>query len=487
MYADEKMKIEGAVKRQPGATGQPSSAADYGSSVDVTTSKEHSSQSPASARLLFLVCMVEGMDIQLLPVSFKAMETCLGMTPTMLARLAICQGVAMSLSGPAWAAVVDAGGSRRALLMYGTLLWGVATMMMAFATTVTQMMALRMVVGVALASLTPVVQAIIAEEGTEDMGYRFGCLDSTTKVGAVITIMCATPISEKQIFGIEGWRVSFAVVACLSIALSALLNCCYEEKRRVWRPEVVSFSAEFSKFYRYCGIWTFRLILLQGMFGMIPWNALSFLVMFLQYCGISDAGAAQLFSLTNVGCIFGMIIGGMVADRLHKWSTNHGRVLSAQFSVFSGIPLTVLMFYFVTPDASSYGIYAILLFLMGILPTWAGVGTNKPILATLVDQDSRGSVYAWMWGLENMVGVLVGPIVVGILAEHTYGYEMQGKKVSEMSYDERMTNAHALRQALLLAITIPWTVCFVVYSLLHFIIPSDLAHRDRDRDYDALS
>merc|ERR1719247_3094211 len=103
-------------------------------------------------------------------------------------------------------------------------------------------------------------------------------------------------ISNQLVFGsIQGWRFAFAAVGVASLVLAlAMLVGMAEPQRRGSFIQPTLFS-EFSKLQRYWRIPTFRVLVLQGMFGSIPWSALSFLTLFFQYIGMTDLRASLLF------------------------------------------------------------------------------------------------------------------------------------------------------------------------------------------------
>merc|ERR1719191_2544814 len=123
----------------------------------------------------------------------------------------------------------------------------------------------------------------------------------------------------------------------------------------------MSIKSELAKVCRYWRIHTFKVLVLQGMFGCIPWSAMSFLIFYFQYIGISDFGASVLFGTMMVGGAMGGVLGGVVGDRLAKWNWQHGRPLTAQISVFCGIPLITVILSQIPRDPSYYTLYQALI------------------------------------------------------------------------------------------------------------------------------
>ena len=61
---------------------------------------------------LVALCWVEGVDQQLLPATFHAMERDLHRTPTQLGQLSLAQSLCMAAAGLGWARQADAGPRR---------------------------------------------------------------------------------------------------------------------------------------------------------------------------------------------------------------------------------------------------------------------------------------------------------------------------------------------------------------------------------------
>ena len=84
-------------------------------------------------------------------------------------------------------------------------------------------------------------------------------------------------------------------------------------------------------------------VLLKGIMGSIPWNALLFLTLYFQLLGMSDFSASLLVSLFYGAVALGNLLGGWVGDQAASQFPNGGRIAVTQFSVFVGIPLSWIL------------------------------------------------------------------------------------------------------------------------------------------------
>lgn len=452
-----------------------------------SSDKKKNSKHSASFRFLYLVCLVEGADLQLLPSTFRSLEAEVGLSPTGLAALATCQALSQSLSAPVWGSLVDSGWSEKSLLVGGSMAWGVLTLLLAGTTEWYSMLALRTLNGLALASLTPVSQAIIAKSTpATERGYYFGLCELALCMGQLLCTILATPISNKTMWGVRGWRVAFATVALTSLALSLVLNALMRDLGPKAR-RVVDFRAELGVLRHCCAIRTFRVIVLQGCFGSIPWSAFgTFAIMFFQYVGVRDLQAAALFVTSLVALGFGNILGGHVGDTLARWSRFHGRPLTAQISVLSGIPLIVWLVAFIPREASSVSQYGAVMCIFGLTASWCKTGVNRPILAEVVPEGSLARILSWFIAFDGAVAACLGPLVAGLIAE-AFGYTPLQGHLDEVPAVLRAKNARALAMGMLWMCVVPWTVCFFVFGLLHLTYKPDVERAARaDAETNAL-
>jgi len=260
---------------------------------------------------LILLSALKGADLQLLPSSFRAMEHEMGLRPHMLGLMALCQGVACAVTGPIWGNLVDSGASRKLLLKAGTGLWGLCTLQLAFTSEVWEMMLLRVFNGAALSMLWPVVQSFIADLTTsKNVGQVCGKVYAAANFGQVLTCLIVVPISEQYVMGAMGWRWAMGVVGAFSLLVVLVVELAVEELPRNWDWRRFGILCEIRKLVSFFQIGTFRVIVLQGVFGTIPAAAQSFTTMYFQYLSINNNMCGLITAIRTVG----EGIGGALGD-----------------------------------------------------------------------------------------------------------------------------------------------------------------------------
>merc|ERR1712232_108721 len=255
-------------------------------------------------------------------------------------------------------------------------------------------------------------------------------------LGMLFSVMLAGPIANRDVHltpngqGVQGWRVAFCLVGSISILVAALLHVYFIEPRPHEEPAVghtpstgvrAGITDELRSLVGFFKIPTFSIMIMQGIFGTIPWTVMGNQMLFFQLSGLTDFEATILATEGLVVGIFGNMLGGFVADALARRFGYHGRPLNAQFTVAVGMPLIIAMFYWITPGEGEFYMYFLLLFSWALLGCWAQSGTNFPILCEIVPADKRCRILAWECCLENTIASAITPFVVAAVSEY-FGY-----------------------------------------------------------------
>ncbi|CEM04668.1 unnamed protein product [Vitrella brassicaformis CCMP3155] len=494
--AEESQEIDWEAPKSPSH-----SAAAAHADKDPSAAGRQATALPVPLRRLQLVVnlcnAIEGVDLQLLPSSFKALEGSFGLSPSALGRLSLVQALCQASAGPLWGHMAD-NVSRNLLLSFGCCFWGVLSMLFASSQYYYQMLVLRALNGVALASVGPVCQSIIADMfPSSERGGAFGLIQLALCSGMILGALFATSLSRRQLTDtLQGWRVAFALAGMTSCVIGMFMCTRTAEAPRPRQKrshsdrssvgdhgELVPADLGSVKIRHIMRKRTFLLLLGQGLFGYIPLNAFAFCTMWYQYVGFSDAAAALLTALLLFGGAIGGLIGGVLGDKASVMSRYHGRPCVGQFSSLAGIPLVWLLLQRTPRDTDHFFVSAVLMFLSGTVATWGSVAVNRPVLAEIVPAQKRATLFAIMVALEGSAAAFLGAPVVALLAEWVYGYELPSSRdlprsdpsAVDVDVDPavRSRNVTALANSLTLAITIPWALCFVCYSLLHLTYRRD--------------
>ncbi|XP_027331749.1 uncharacterized protein LOC113847084 isoform X2 [Abrus precatorius] len=315
----------------------------------------------------------------------------------------------------------------------------------------------------------------------------FGWLQLTGNLGSIIGGLFSVLIAPITVLGIPGWRISFHIVGLISVLVGALVyifandphfsangkNYTNQVSNKTFWCEVKDLVQEAKSVLK---ISSFQIIVAQGVTGSFPWSALSFAPMWLELTGFSHKKTAFLIALFVVASSVGGLFGGKMGDILSRRLPNSGRIILAQISSGSAIPLAAILLLSLPDDPSTMIPHGLVLIVMGLLISWNAPATNNPIFAEIVPERSRTSVYALDRSFESILSSFAPP-AVGILAQHVYGYKPipEGSTESQEILTDR-ENAASLAKSLYTAIGIPMALCCIIYTFLYRTYP-----RDRDR------
>ncbi|XP_026189623.1 uncharacterized protein LOC34622336 [Cyclospora cayetanensis] len=391
--------------------------------------------------VLNVVCGIEGIDMQLMPASFKS--------------------ASQAIAGLIWGVLADRS-SRVQLLSLGCAGWGIVSIFLGSSTAFWQFALLKVLNGIAMARFS-------------------GCIMGAMIGGSVANITA--------IEGVKGWRLAFFSAGVLSLFVASLVQLLAKEPPRNQVTLVNELPLDlvknsnkqqkgaFTDFYQRCHNFcraafsrTFLLLLLQGVCGYIPLHAFQFYTLYFQYVGMPDWQASLLTACPLVGGLLGSLFGGWLGDQAERWSEFHGRPLVGQLGTLLALPLIYIGLLGIPRRPEFFGLYAIDMLVLGFAISWCPSGVNRPILSEIVEPDSRATVFATQIAVEGSVSALLGSPVIALLAESIFGYRTG---VPFHAAVERERNTDALANALLVATAFPWTVCFFLYGLMHFTYPKD--------------
>ncbi|KAL2343047.1 hypothetical protein Fmac_004332 [Flemingia macrophylla] len=437
--------------------------------------------------LVNLAGIMERADESLLPGVYKELGPALNADPTALGSLTFFRSIVQSLCYPL-AAYFAARHNRAHVIALGAFLWAAATFLVAISSTFSQVAISRGLNGIGLALVTPAIQSLVADSTVDNnRGVAFGWLQVTGNFGSIIGGLFSVLMAPTSFVGIPGWRIAFHVVALISVIVGLLVRVFANDPHFPKKDGGATYQAPNKPFYNemkdlmkeaksVMGIRSFQIIVAQGVFGTFPGSSLSFATLWLEQIGFSNVTTALILTLYVVATSFGGLFGGRMGDVLSQRLPNTGRILLSQISSASVIPLSAILLLGLPNDPSTAFMHGLVFFILGLLRSWNAPATNNPIFAEIVPEKSRTTIYALDRSFETILSSFAPPIV-GVLAQHVYGYKTpKGSLSDSVAIEPDRENAASLAKALYTAIVVPAVLCVVIYSFLYCTYP-----RDRER------
>merc|ERR1712087_59502 len=306
-------------------------------------------------------------------------------------------------------------------------------------------------------------------------------------LGMSATAMIVGPIAEAYfdlpILGeTRGWRIAYVIVSSFAVVASVLSfrvmpdvpppKLTQEEEQQ---PPLAVAAQEIKTMLTFLRYPSFVLMIIQGIFGSIPWIVIGNLNLYVRLCGFE---LWTLFWLSAPG-LFGVVggfLGGIVSDFLAGKIGPRGRPLTAMLPVAMGVPLQFIMWYGIEPGSALNNVWIFFLIqaLFNLTASWAQPGCNFPVLGQIVTGKDRNKVMCWEMAFENTMATIIGSNAVP--------YVIAAFGSSKIEYHEHpdLEQARILGYAQTIMICGPALICFGVYSLLLWSFPIDVARVEKE-------
>ena len=381
-----------------------------------------------------------------------------------LGLMTTLRNIAQTVSAPFWGYAADRY-SRKKVLIFGTGIWGLWTLAVGFAPNFSILLWLRAISGLGLGCLMPATFSLLADHfPPQRRGLALGFIGLVGMLGTVLGVLALGFVASPEL-----WRWGFIGLGLFSVLSGVVIWLLVEEPPRgAAEPELTGimthadearFKINVSDVISTLRIPTIWASILQGVTGTMPWVVLgSYMINWM----IRELGYTEGITLTHargsaplvfagivVGTAISNLIGGMIGDYAEKVNPKYGRTVIGQFSVFSGVPLTYLLFT-LGPKITFWQMFG-LAFFTALMVGWPGRGAKEPMMQAVVPPELRSSAYSVVSVIEGGLSAFAG-LIAGALADRI-----------------------GLTNALLWTVPFPWIICGGFFSLFYFTYPHDAA------------
>ncbi|CDR94654.1 transporter, putative [Babesia bigemina] len=429
--------------------------------------------------LYHALSFMDGYDLQMLSVCMRAFEITLGLSPSSLAIMATVETVALVACCPIWGYLVDA---YRIGYVLGTAmaLSGISTMLMGCVSNFGVILALRVIHGCAMGCTPPTTQKLITLSTDEKShAAAFGLLHCVACLGRLISAVLVTYVAGFKIMGYPGWRPCYLGLGLVWLTMSAItvffLKPVNGQDCPVSMEERSSIKDTLRAIFQTA---TCKLLLLVVFISDAPFCAFAYIILFLQYSGVTDMKAGITCGLTLIGGCIGGGFGGFIVDWCHKKSNDYGRLHAANVIMVIRLVACIALFMGPAPDGDVSWYHIVELMTLGAsLMTVSSI--DRPILASVVQKKYQASATGLIRCIAGVLSTIFFLPLCGFLAEKAFGYKPSTEPIATMLRETRVNNGDALRKSImyiLLTGTIANALC---YAAFFFTYPHDAKANER--------
>jgi len=431
---------------------------------------------------LFFAVFLDAADASYFQGVFRALEVDLGLTLINLSYLQGVAAVAVTIFGPFWAMVADQRVlSRKMLLVVSCTGWGVVSISMGrFVQTFWHLMVLRFINAAFLSSGIPLCQYFICSLVVpEQRGKCFGFASISAALGVIVCSQLSTTFSEEVVFGMAGWRSGLFCLGCLSLLFALLINTFMEEpseselSHSVKNDDAFTPTTAFRNLRQHWEVSSFRVLCIQGCFGLFAYQVMTFSTMWFQYCGLRDDQAGFITACWHSGSLVGALVGGHPSDFLYRHSPFHGRQYMAQAGTSCALPIIVIVFYVLPRGPGAMMYLCIFMSLFGLSTGMIVPGVIRPLMSQIAPKTQVASIIAWEFSLEQFFGSLWGPLLVTWLSSVS-GYVPTDMPINKMPDAMRLHNMDALAFVIRTCAIFGYLVAMLGFTALHWTFQRDM-------------
>ena len=306
--------------------------------------------------------------------------------------------------------------SRRNVLAVSMVIWSAMKAACGMACSFWQMAVLRVGVGVGEAGGTPPSHSLISSYfPARERSTAMGIYGSGSQIGVLLGMFGGAVIAETM-----GWRWAFFIFGLPGVLIGLLVFIVVREPPKAPAPVSISIMSDVMSLWQTPAFaiisFATAFTALAG-YGMGTWFP-SFLIR-IHGLTLTEAGLT-LGIVGTLGALIGAVSGGILCDRLTKIDSRWQLRVP---SIGAGLSVVFLGLFLIWPESQQWrlGEYrvpvaVVFLFFGGIVSSF-WIGPTYAAIQTLTPSHLRSQASALLLLLLNLIGMGLGPLVVGALSD----------------------------------------------------------------------
>ncbi|GIX62521.1 major facilitator superfamily member protein [Babesia caballi] len=207
-----------------------------------------------------------------------------------------------------------------------------------------------------------------------------------------------------------------------------------------------------------------------------PCVAFNYMIIYLQYCGVSNHMAGVACAVTMVGAAIGGSLGGLLVSFIDGRCKHYGLISCANVVICIRLVACSYFFFGPEPRGGLRWFHFLELAIIGATSMTAGC-IDRPIMAHVMKKEFQAS----SWSICRCIaGVLSSSIfypLCGYLSETVFGYIPSTDSFETMDIVVRMGNASALRKSMASLFVGGTALNIACYVAFFFTYPQDKKNR----------
>jgi MFS family permease len=347
-----------------------------------------------------------------LPMLFPAIRNSLGLSYAALSVINSIRIIFQTFSGPFWGVAADRY-NRKWILVLGTGMWGIWTLVCGLVTSYWQLLVVRVIACLGLGCLYPAAFSMLADVfGPRQRGKAMGTISAIGMFGIVVG---AFAFGELLNIPDVGWRWAFILLGLASILSGLVIAVLVRDPVRggaepeleevITEAAAARFRFQLADVREVLRSKTVWVNFIQGIFVITPINALSafFVTWLVDDRGFSEADAPMILGGVVIALAVGSLVGGLVADWADRRWSRYGRIAVSQVSIVLAFPA---LWYMLTGAFTLVPILASAL-VAGFFLDWTRRGVKQPLVQNVVRPELRSTAMALTEFFQGAVASVV--------------------------------------------------------------------------------
>lgn len=355
---------------------------------------------------------IDSAEDQALPMLFPAVRDALGLDYGALSVINSIRIILQTFSGPFWGMAADRY-NRKWILVLGTGLWGIWTLVCGLVTSYWQLLVVRVIACLGLGCLYPAAFSMLADVfGPRRRGRAMGTISAIGMFGIVIG---AFAFGELLNVPDTGWRWAFILLGLASILSGLVIAILVRDPVRGGAEpeleEVITEAAAAQFRFHLADVMevlrskTVWVNFIQGIFVITPINALAafFVTWLVDDRDFSEADAPMMLGVVVISLAVGSLVGGLVADWADGRWRRYGRIAVSQVSIVLAFPA---MLYLLRGATTTTPILASAI-VAGFFLDWTRRGVKQPLVQNVIRPELRSTAMALTEFFQGAVASVV--------------------------------------------------------------------------------